>query len=204
MTMELDVDKTALALLHFQKDICEAGGPMAPEEAEAIGRFSTAINRTETLLAAARHAQLPILYSAFGRSRSGTLANRHGQLYTWIAQSGGCIEGEAGHAFVDRLIPQDGDIVTRCPGISAFAGSTFGQELAGSGVRTLLVTGITTHWAVEGTVREAADRGYDCVVISDCVASANQATHDGALERLGFIARVTDSESVAEALSPAR
>jgi nicotinamidase-related amidase len=76
--MELDVGKTALALLHFQKDICEADGIMAPGEAEALDRISTAKNQTKTLLAGARHAQLPILYSAFGRSRSGALANRYG------------------------------------------------------------------------------------------------------------------------------
>jgi len=171
---------------------------MAPSEPEALSRFDNAIAKTVNVLSAARDAQIPILYSAFGRPTDSEFANRYGRLFRWVVDAGGVIEGQPGHAFIERLSPGGSDVVTRGAGISASVGSTFGQELACNGIKTLLVTGITTHWAVEGTVRDGADRGYDCVVLTDCVASADEVTHDGSLERLGFIARLTSSADVTE------
>lgn len=203
----LDPAKTALALLHFQRDICEAGGiavGTGTDEADVLARFSTAIECTATLAAGARQSGIPVLYSAFGRPANGALANRFGPLYRWITELGRCVEGEAGYAMVASLEPEDGDIVTRSPGVSAFAASTFGAELNRLGIRTVLLTGITTHWAVESTTREAADRGFDCIVVTDCVASADQAFQDQALERLGSIARLTDSRALLNELSSTR
>lgn len=198
MAIDFNLSETALVLLHFQKDVCEAGGVMAPSEPEALARFDDTIAKTKAVLNAARVAQIPILYSAFGRPPDGEFANQFGRLFRWVVDAGGCIEGQPGHGFIERLLPSGGEVVTRGAGISAFVGSTFAQELARNGIKTLLVTGITTHWAVEGTVRDGADRGYDCVVLTDCVASASESTHDGSLERLGFIARLTSSADVTE------
>ncbi len=200
MAIEIDRTKTALTLLHFQKDICDPGGAMAPSDPEALARFEATITNTETVSIAARKAKIPIIYSAFGRPADGQLANRFGSLFRWIVESNGCVEGQPGYEFTEKLMTKHGDIVTRGPGISAFAGSTFGQELAFFGVRSLLVAGITTHWAVEGTVRDAADRGFDCVVLTDCVASASVSTHEAALERMTSIARLATSTELVASL----
>ncbi|QMU60038.1 MAG: isochorismatase family protein [Boseongicola sp.] len=70
------------------------------------------------------------------------------------------------------------------------------RERAFLGVQTLIVAGITTHWAVEGTVRVAADRGFDCIILTDCVASANISVHEEALERMDSISRLATSSDV--------
>ena len=198
--MQLNINRTALVLLHFQRDICSPEGRLAPNDPDALARYGAAIERTGQLLAVARKARLAIIHSAFGRTREGHFANRYGRMLAWIYQAGGCIEGEDGHSFVEQLRPLADEAIVRGSGLSAFGDSSFAEVLKQVGKETLLVTGITTHWAVEGTVRIAADLGYDCVVASDCVASAVPENHNGAMERLAFIARIVASEDVIEAL----
>ncbi len=199
--MTIVPNRSALAALHFQNDICLKGGRMAPEDPAALERFAEATARTAALAHAARAAGMPVIHVAFGRPAGGAFANRHGRLFRWITEVGGCVEGSDGHAFIPALQPQTGDIVVGGPGTSGFTGSTFAPELARLGAATLILAGITTHWAVESTAREAAERGHEVVVVSDGVASANPATHDGALERLGFIARLESAQALIDALS---
>ena len=201
--MEVNISRTALVLLHFQKDICTPEGLLAPNDPDALARYAGTIEKTAELLAIAREADLPVIHSAFGRPQDGHFANRHGRMLAWITQAGGCVEGEEGHSFVEQLGPLSGEAVVRGSGLSAFADSSFAEVLERAGKDTLIVTGITTHWAVEGTVRIASDLGYDCVVVSDCVASAKAENHNSALERLGFIARIVTSEDVIAALPKA-
>lgn len=201
--MEIDIGRAALVLLHFQKDICAPNGLLAPNDPDALARYAGAIEKTKVVLAVARKAGLPVIHSAFGRPRSGHFANRHGRMLAWITQAGGCVEGEKGHSFVEQLKPISGEVVVQGSGLSAFADSSFADTLKQAGKDTLLVTGITTHWAVEGTVRIASDLGYDCVVVADCVASAKAENHNSALERMGFIARIVASEDAIAALPTA-
>ena len=57
------------------------------------------------------------------------------------------------------------------PGKGSFHGTAFGAELEARGITSLIVTGVTTEVCVHTTVREANDRGYECLVLSDCVGS---------------------------------
>ncbi|MBD3677526.1 MAG: cysteine hydrolase [Rhodobacteraceae bacterium] len=201
MPIDFDPSKTALGLLHFQKDICLEGGAMAPAEAEPLARIGAAIAQAAKVRAAARAVGMPVLHSAFGRREDGHFANRFARLSNWAHQIGGCVEGHQGHEFVTELVPDPDEMVTYSGGISAFTSSSFGADIASLGVQTLILGGITTHWVVEGTVREAADRGFDCIVLKDASAAANPESHEGALERLQFIARVSDVAEVCARLS---
>ena len=81
------------------------------------------------------------------------------------------IRGEAGHDIIPSLYPLDGEIVIDKPGKGAFYATELGDLLQKYGIENLLVCGVTTEVCVNTTVREANDRGYDCLVVSDCTGS---------------------------------
>ena len=81
------------------------------------------------------------------------------------------IRGEYGHDIIDDLAPLPGEPVIDKPGKGSFHGTSFGALLQERGITSLVVTGVTTEVCVHTTVREANDRGYECLVLSDCVGS---------------------------------
>ena len=81
------------------------------------------------------------------------------------------VRGEAGHDIIPELYPQFGEAVIDKPGKGAFYATDLHAILMNRGVKQLIVTGVTTEVCVNTTVREANDRGYDCLVPSDCVGS---------------------------------
>ena len=81
------------------------------------------------------------------------------------------IRGEAGHDIIPELYPVAGEVVIDKPGKGAFYATDLEAMLRGRGIARLLVCGVTTEVCVNTTVREANDRGYRCVVISDGCAS---------------------------------
>lgn len=86
-------------------------------------------------------------------------------------------------------------------GVSAFYGSDLAPLLATAGIDTLLLSGVATNFVVEGTAREATDRGYDPVIVGDCCASLSQEAHDAALATsLPFLATISNLDEVIAAL----
>ena len=86
-------------------------------------------------------------------------------------------------------------------GVSAFMASDLEPILKNRRIGTLLLAGVATNFVVEGTAREASDRGYNVVVVADCCASMSQEAHDAALSvALPFLATISGSEEVAAAL----
>ena len=81
------------------------------------------------------------------------------------------IRGEYGHDIIDELAPLPGEPVIDKPGKGAFYATDLDALLAERGIRSLVVTGVTTEVCVHTTVREANDRGYECLVLADCVGS---------------------------------
>ena len=81
------------------------------------------------------------------------------------------IRGEYGHDIIDELAPADGELVIDKPGKGSFYATGLDDTLRSRGITSLIVTGVTTEVCVHTTVREANDRGYECLVLSDCVGS---------------------------------
>jgi nicotinamidase-related amidase len=81
------------------------------------------------------------------------------------------IQGEYGHDIIDELQPVGDETVIDKPGKGAFYATDLADVLDKSGIVSLLVTGVTTEVCVHTTVREANDRGYECLVLADCVGS---------------------------------
>jgi biuret amidohydrolase len=81
------------------------------------------------------------------------------------------VRGEAGHDIIPELSPAPGEPVIDKPGKGAFFATDLHAILQNRGVKQLVVTGVTTEVCVNTAVREANDRGYDCLVLEDCVGS---------------------------------
>jgi nicotinamidase-related amidase len=173
-----DSDHTALLVIDMQRDFLEPGG-----FGESLGNDVSQLRRTiaplRALLATCRGAGLPVIHT-----REGHLADlsdcppaklTRGAPSKRIGDPGPygriLIRGEYGHDIVDELAPLPGEPVIDKPGKGAFYATDLDDVLTGLGVRSLLVTGVTTEVCVHTTVREANDRGYECLVLADCVGS---------------------------------
>jgi biuret amidohydrolase len=117
------------------------------------------------------------------------------------------VRGAPGHDIVPELAPAAGETVIDKPGKGAFYATDLHLVLANAGVTSLVVTGVTTEVCVSTTVREANDRGYECLVLDDCVGSYFPDLHDAALRMVkaqgGIFGWVTSSERLLGALGAA-
>ena len=114
------------------------------------------------------------------------------------------IRGEPGHDIISALSPNEGEPIVDKPGKGSFYGTDLEVILVAQGIRTLLVCGVTTEVCVHTTVREANDRGYHCIVVSDACASFFEEFHEAALRMIvaqgGIFGSVTDSDKLTAAL----
>jgi nicotinamidase-related amidase len=208
----IDVNATALMVIDMQKDFLYPGGFGA-----ALGNDVSLLQRTivpiQRLLAAARARGMLVIHT-----REGHLPDMSdcppAKLERWppgtrIGDPGPMgrilIRGEAGHAIIDELAPWPDEIVLDKPGKNSFYATNLQEILAMRGIRHLLITGVTTDVCCSATVIAANDRGYDAIILSDCVASYSQERHAAALEIIqaqgGIFGWVTDSPAALEALN---
>lgn len=110
------------------------------------------------------------------------------------------IRGEVGHDTVDELYPLPGEPVIDKPGRSAFAHTDFELLLRNKGIKNLVIAGVTTDVCVSTTMREANDRGFDCVVLEDGTAASELSLHVNTLESIkmegGIFGAVTKLEDL--------
>lgn len=109
------------------------------------------------------------------------------------------IRGEMGHDTVDELYPLPGEPIIDKPGRGAFAHTDFELILRNKGVKNLVIAGVTTDVCISTTMREANDRGFDCVLLEDGCAASEPALHTGTVESVkmeggifGSIAKLED------------
>jgi nicotinamidase-related amidase len=94
------------------------------------------------------------------------------------------VRGEPGNAIIDALTPIAGELVIDKPGKGAFYATNLGEELATRGITHLLFAGVTTEVCVQTSMREANDRGYDCLLIEDATASYFPAFKQASIEMI--------------------
>ncbi|GAB1646492.1 cysteine hydrolase family protein [Krasilnikovia sp. MM14-A1259] len=168
----------ALLVIDMQRDFLEPGG-----FGESLGNDVTQLRRTIAPLAAFlarwRTAGLPVIHTREGHlpdlSDCPPAKLARGAPRKRIGDPGAfgriLIRGEYGHDIIDELSPAPGEAVVDKPGKGAFYATGLQQLLDELGIRSLLVAGVTTEVCVHTTVREANDRGYECLVLADCVGS---------------------------------
>jgi nicotinamidase-related amidase len=169
---------TALVVIDMQRDFMEPGG-FGETLGNDVNQLRRTIEPTAALLAGCRELGLFIVHTREGHlpdlSDCPPAKLSRGAPSMRIGDPGPrgriLIRGEEGHGIIDELAPLPGEPIVDKPGKGAFYATGFGDLLKAMGIRSLVVTGVTTEVCVHTTVREANDRGYECLVLEDCVGS---------------------------------
>jgi nicotinamidase-related amidase len=173
-----DPARAALIVIDMQRDFLEPGG-FGESLGNDVGMLRRTIAPLRRVLEATRAAGLPVIHTREGHlpdlSDCPPSKLNRGAPSKRIGDPGPkgriLIRGEYGHDIIDELAPLPGEPVIDKPGKGSFYGTGLSELLAELAVGQLIVTGVTTEVCVHTTVREANDRGFDCLVLSDCVGS---------------------------------
>jgi nicotinamidase-related amidase len=203
--------KVALIVIDMQRDFLLPGG-FGETLGNDVSLLQKVVPPLAEVLAAARESGLLVIHTREGHlpdlSDCPPAKLQRGRPSQRIGDVGPhgriLIRGEYGHDIIDELAPIDGEIVIDKPGKGAFYATELGAILEEVGITHLIVTGVTTEVCVHTTVREANDRGYDALVLSDCVGSYFPEFQRVGLEMVaaqgGIFGWVADSTALLQAL----
>jgi nicotinamidase-related amidase len=169
---------TALVVIDMQRDFVEPGG-FGETLGNDVSLLQSVIPPLAAVLRATRAAGITVIHTREGHepdlSDCPPAKLNRGNPSLRIGDQGPrgriLVRGEPGHDIVDELRPLPGELVVDKPGKGSFYATGLHEILAAGGITTLIVTGVTTEVCVHTTVREANDRGYECLVLSDCTGS---------------------------------
>jgi nicotinamidase-related amidase len=175
---EFDPGHTALLIIDMQRDFVEPGG-FGETLGNDVSLLGEVVPPLRAVLAGSRKAGITVIHTREGHvpdlSDCPPAKLRRGSPSLRIGDPGPrgriLIRGEHGHDIIDELAPAPGELVIDKPGKGSFYATDLDAVLRGQGVTSLVVTGVTTEVCVHTTVREANDRGFECLVLSDCVGS---------------------------------
>jgi nicotinamidase-related amidase len=204
-------DRTALVIIDMQRDFLEPGG-FGESLGNDVSLLAKVVKPIEALLERARRQGVFVIHTREGhrpdlsdaprakleRGAPGLRIGARGPMGRLL------IRGEPGHDIIPELYPKQGEPVVDKPGKGAFFATDLHPMLAYRGIETLIVCGVTTEVCVHTTVREASDRGYRCVVPSDCCGSYFPDFHETGLAMIkaqgGIFGWVSDSKRILAAL----
>jgi nicotinamidase-related amidase len=202
---------TALLIIDMQRDFLEPGG-FGEMLGNDVSRLRRTIEPNQKLLTAWRTAGLQVIHTREGHrpdlSDLPPSKRRRGRSKISIGDPGPMgrilVRGEPGHDIIPELYPLVSETVVDKPGKGAFSGTDLRAILQNRGIQQLVVTGVTTEVCVNTTVREANDRGYECLVLEDCVGSYFPEFQDMGLKMIkaqgGIFGWVSDSARLLAAL----
>ena len=187
-TLVVELDRAALIIIDMQRDFLEPGG-FGETLGNDVSRLQAAVPPLRQMLAAARTAGMLVIHTREGHRPDLSDAPKHkverGEPSLRIGAPGPMgrilVRGEPGHDIIPELAPAAGEPVIDKPGKGAFYQTDLELMLKNREIDTLLVGGVTTEVCVNTTVREANDRGFRCIVMSDCCASYFPEFHQAGL-----------------------
>ncbi|CAF0779082.1 unnamed protein product [Adineta ricciae] len=208
---EFNLRQCALLIIDMQRDFLEPGG-FGEMLGNDVSQLRQTVNSNQKLLKQWREAGLKVIYTREGHrpdlsdlSLSKKIRGRHTLCVGDLGPMGRIlVRGEPGHDIIPELCPLPGEaIIDKC-GKNAFYATDLDAILKNYNIKQLIVTGVTTEVCVSSTVRDANDRGYECLVLEDCVGSYFPSFQVAALDMIkaqgGIFGWVAQSDKVIKVL----
>jgi nicotinamidase-related amidase len=205
----------ALLIIDMQRDFLDPAGYIAQSGVD-VGVLRAVIPQVRLLLQAARKFGIPVVHTREGHrpdlsDLSAVKRRRAAGAGAPIGSVGPLgrllVRGEPGHAIIQELAPLAGEPVIDKPGFGAFYATDLELLLRTAGINTLTLAGVTTDICVHSTLREAIDRGFDCLTVGDACAAGDPSIHEAMLACIagegGILGKVVSTQEVLDQWSNA-
>jgi biuret amidohydrolase len=190
----MDLERTAILAIHWQVDVVKPDGGMKVfhQEVQRLG----IVDNAAAVIAAGRKAGMPIIYINVCYQPGYPDLIRNNGLFNTIPTMNCLIRGTPGAQIIPELAPRPGDFICEHTRVSSFFGTDLDNILRSQNIRTVIATGIATNVAVDHTVRDSVQLGYDTILLRDCCYSSTAEYHEAALKTMEILAtQVTDAKS---------